>query len=91
MSTYEKELASWANFSVFLKNENRQLFKQMLSETEQFLPAFNAKEQMPQEAFLMTVILANQRMIAELEEKVARRKQEAREKGSLDYYLRREE
>ncbi|MEO9320949.1 MAG: hypothetical protein ABI361_09765 [Nitrososphaera sp.] len=91
-SAYERELASWNAFSVFLKNENKELFTEMLSETRQFIGAFNAKEQMPQEAFLMTVILANQKMIDMLEQQVENRRKNAltanRDKGSLDYYLK---
>ena len=71
---YERELHSWNSFASVMMYPDRKLFKQMLADSKEFTKAFRAKDQMPQEAFLMTIVLMQRKMMRELQDEIKKRK-----------------
>lgn len=78
-SAIEKEIENWQKFSHALRQENRETFEKMMSESKAYSNIFdNAPANETTEALLLTLILRQQEIIAILKEEIA--KLEKREK-----------
>ena len=77
-----REIESWSNFEYALREENRLLFNEMLSEckeNEDLVRAANSKDEyFSAESLFMALILQQQKTINELIAKVSERKKQTR-------------
>ncbi len=72
-----KELESWRGFADALRAEDRELFREMLNQCHEILPAMEAKSSpFPSEALFMGLIFLQHKTISWLEGEVERLKRE---------------
>ncbi len=72
-----EELDSWGHFAGALRNEDRELFKEMLRLCYEYFPAMQARESpFPSEALFMSLLLMQQKTIIWLAGEVEKMKAE---------------